>query len=96
MSRISRRKAHAELSKEQKIQRAKEFMNIYARYSSLAFEMIVLIGGGAYGGFYLDKKYDTAPLWVVLGSVLGIALSFLVVYKTWRSIENYSKRKQSK
>ena len=44
------------LTPEQKALRAKEFVHAYARYSGIAFQMIVLIGGGGWLGYWLDGK----------------------------------------
>ena len=92
MSRIQNRKKQTELSKEEKARRAREFVNAYARYSGLAFQMLVLIGGGAYLGIYLDEKNQTKPVWTVIFSLLGVALSFYTLYKSLYLMEKHSKQ----
>lgn len=39
----------------------------------------ILLGIG--GGFWLDSKYDTKPLWVIVGLVLGIVVAIYGVYQ---------------
>ena len=92
MSRIERRKKRHGLSREEKALRAKEFINAYARYSGMAFQMIVLIGGGAYLGYYLDGKYGTGPIWTVLCSLLGVGLSLFTLYKSIKELARFNKR----
>ena len=79
------------LTPEQKALRAKEFVHAYARYSGIAFQMIVLIGGG-WLGYWLDGKYGTLPLWSVLCSVAGIALSLLTLYKSLQEMNRFNRR----
>ncbi len=80
------------LTPEQKALRAKEFVHAYARYSGIAFQMIVLIGGGGWLGYWLDGKYGTLPLWSVLCSVAGIALSLLTLYKSLQEMNRFNRR----
>ncbi|MDD4820032.1 MAG: AtpZ/AtpI family protein [Flavobacteriales bacterium] len=96
MGRIKSRKKAVELSKEEKNRRAREFVNAYARYSGIAFQMIVLIGGGAYLGIYLDEKYATKPVWTVIFSLLGVVLSLLSLYKSLVSLERYNRHMEQK
>lgn len=35
----------------------------------------ICIGGGSYGGLLLDRKFDTVPLFTLLGLALGIAVA---------------------
>jgi hypothetical protein len=47
----------------------------------MATQMLVVIGGLTWGGWALDKWLDTKPLFVVIGSLLGVALAmYLVIY----------------
>ncbi|MCX6013240.1 MAG: AtpZ/AtpI family protein [Chloroflexi bacterium] len=43
------------------------------------------IGGsitlGVLGGLWLDKKWGTNPLFAILGLILGVILSFVIVYR---------------
>ena len=36
---------------------------------------------GVLGGFWLDSKYGTKPLWVIVGLVLGIVVAVYGVYQ---------------
>jgi F0F1-type ATP synthase assembly protein I len=56
-------------------------MKGYVRYSGMATQMLVVIGGLTWGGWALDKWLDTKPLFVVIGSLLGVALAMYLVIK---------------
>jgi F0F1-type ATP synthase assembly protein I len=50
-------------------------------YSGMAFEMFITIGACAAGGYFLDKKIHTAPVFVILFLFIGIAIAFYRVFK---------------
>jgi len=53
----------------------------YARFSGMAFEMIVIIGGTTWGGVKLDELADTKPLFTVILSLFGVAAAIYIVIK---------------
>lgn len=59
----------------------------YARFSGMAFQMVIIIGGGTYGGIKLDEKLSLSPLFTILLSLVSIALSFYLVYKNVKNIQ---------
>ena len=61
---------------------SKKKLNKLARFSGLSFQMIVLIGGGAWGGKLLDDKMQNEkPYFTILFSLLGIGASLYFVIK---------------
>ncbi|MDA3942026.1 MAG: AtpZ/AtpI family protein [Bacteroidetes bacterium] len=57
-------------------------LNAYARYSSLAFQMLFIILAGVFGGFQLDKWLQWEfPLFTVLFSVSAVALAIYYAIK---------------
>ena len=55
----------------------------------MAVQMIVAIGGGAWGGNAMDNYYhNEKPIWTIVFSLLGIALSLYLVI---RAAKNMSK-----
>jgi len=59
----------------------KPFFAGYARYSSAAIQMGLIIFIGVWGGIKLDKMWNTSPLFTVIGSLLFIALATYVAIK---------------
>ncbi len=56
-------------------------LNNYARYSSIAFEMLFIIAIGVFGGVKLDERLQTMPLFAIICSLAGLAIAFYVVIK---------------
>ena len=50
-----------------------------AEYSSLGMQTVIIIGGGAYLGSLLDKKYNVEKNWFALAFVL-VAIVFSMMY----------------
>jgi hypothetical protein len=60
----------------------KDSLPEFTRYSSLAMQMLVIIAGGIFGGFQLDKYIKLGfPLFTVLFSFLSVALAVYVAIK---------------
>ncbi|MBN1181014.1 MAG: AtpZ/AtpI family protein [Bacteroidales bacterium] len=62
--------------------KTKESLNSFAKYSTLAFQMIAIILFGVIGGIKLDK-YTTMefPLFTVLFTVISVILSIYFAIK---------------
>jgi F0F1-type ATP synthase assembly protein I len=57
-------------------------LNNYAKYSGLAIQMGVIIGGGCYGGVKLDEYFkNITPVFTIILSLLSIVLAMYVVLK---------------
>lgn len=56
-------------------------LNKYTRYSGMAFEMMIIIAAGVFGGVKLDARLQTKPVFSIIGSLAGIAIAFYVVIK---------------
>ena len=54
----------------------------FVKFSSLGVQMIVLIGGGAWGGQLLDNKMQNEkPVFTIVYSLLGIFASLYFVIR---------------
>ena len=57
-------------------------LNVYAKYSGLAFQMAIIIGGGTYGGLLLDRKFNNDfKLFTLSLSLLSVFISLYLVIK---------------
>lgn len=57
-------------------------LNAYAKYSALGVQMAVIIGGGCYGGFKLDERYQNkTPYFTIILSLVSIAIAMYIVLK---------------
>jgi hypothetical protein len=65
-------------------------MNPYIKYSTMAFQMVVIIGAGVYLGRYLDEKYPRDfQVFTVLCSLLAV---FLSIFQVIREVIKISKK----
>jgi len=49
-------------------------------YSSLSFSMDIAIMIGTGLGYWIDKTWETTPIWTLVGIVLGTAAGFRNLY----------------
>lgn len=68
----------------------KNQLNSYVRYSSLTFQMAVIIAAGTFSGDYLDKATTSdSSMYTIIFSLSSIFLAFYYVFK--KSINNNEK-----
>lgn len=57
-------------------------LNAYAKFSSIAFQMIVIIGLGTYVGLKLDEKYpNNLSLFTIALSLISVIITMFYVIK---------------
>jgi F0F1-type ATP synthase assembly protein I len=56
-------------------------LNDYARYSSMAVQMLAIILAGVFAGFKLDDWLLTKPVFTVILAIVSVALSIYFVTK---------------
>jgi hypothetical protein len=60
----------------------KKALNSYARYSSIAFQMLIIILAGVFGGRELDRWLDMPfPVFTLILSIIAVILSIYTVIK---------------
>lgn len=64
-------------------------VNAYAKYSSLAFQMIFIILAGVSGGRWIDQKLELA--YPIFTFVLSVASVFLAIYY---ALKDFIKKKK--
>ncbi|MCB2220934.1 MAG: AtpZ/AtpI family protein [Bacteroidetes bacterium] len=68
--------------KDNNLNNKKKQLNNYARYSSIAFQMLVIILVGVWGGIKLDEWIGLSiPLFTVLFSIISVILAIYYVTK---------------
>ena len=58
----------------------------YARFLTLGFTLIAIIGGLTALGFFADRLLGTLPLFLLVGLVLGFVASLIYVYRALKSL----------
>lgn len=70
------------MSQNQKNNQNKKSLNNYAKYSSIALQMLVIILAGVWGGIELDKWLNLKfPVFTVLLAVISVAFAIYYVTK---------------
>ena len=59
----------------------KKNLDQYARYSNMAFQMLVIILAGVFGGFKIDQWLHSRPVFTIILSLLAVFLSIYFVVK---------------
>jgi F0F1-type ATP synthase assembly protein I len=68
--------------KQQESKKEKKALKAYARYSSIAFQMLVIILAGVFGGRELDKWVEWEfPVFTLTLTILGVFLAIYTVIK---------------
>jgi hypothetical protein len=63
-------------------EKKKKALNSYARYSSVGFQMLLIILGGVFGGRALDHWLDLQfPVFTLVLTILAVVLSIYFVIK---------------
>ena len=56
-------------------------LNNYARYSSIAFQMLAIILLGVFAGYKLDLWLNSKPVFTVILSLLSVIIAIYIVTK---------------
>jgi len=57
--------------------------------SGLRFALSIVIGAG--GGYWLDIKIHTKPVFLIVGLIVGVTSGFLTLYRTVYPLDKESK-----
>ena len=68
--------------KQQTSKKEKKALKAYARYSSIAFQMLVIILAGVFGGRELDRWLEWGfPVFTLVLTILAVFLAIYTVIK---------------
>ena len=65
-----------------------------APYFDLGLRFALAIAIGTYGGYWLDSKLNTLPLFLIIGLLLGAVSGFLTIYRAVYSRDSTKTRKR--
>ncbi|MFW5955337.1 MAG: AtpZ/AtpI family protein [Rhodothermales bacterium] len=65
-------------------------------YLGLGLQLAFTLIAFTLGGYLLDRHFGTLPWLMIAGSLVGIALLFLQLYKTTIDIANRSRRRNER
>ena len=61
-------------------------LKLLGRVGGIGWFVGTAIALGAYGGYWLDRQFDTAPVLTLLGLVIGVLTAFVGMIRLLRSI----------
>lgn len=59
----------------------------YAEYLSLGTEIALSIAGPILIGFWIDSRFETSPLFILLGILMGMILLMVSFYRIYKKFE---------
>jgi hypothetical protein len=75
---------------QNELQKKSKNLGNYARYSSLAFQMIAILGLGVWGGIKLDSLLNMSfPLFTVILSFVSVLLAIYSGLKDFLRMKNH-------
>ena len=70
------------LNSKEKRKKKNDQLNNYIKYSSIGFQMMVIIAGGVWGGVKLDELANTSfPVFTLILSIVSVALGIYLAIK---------------
>ncbi len=71
-----------EKKEEDNLKKVKNNLKGYAKYSGIAFQMLIVILLGVFGGFKLDKYLELRiPVFTIVGSIVSVSLAIYIAIK---------------
>ena len=64
------------------------------RLIGVGWFVAMCIGGGAFGGLFLDRQLNTGPLLTLVGMCAGIAIAVIGMYRMLMAILNSPREEQ--
>lgn len=62
------------------------------QFSAVGIEMVISVGAGAWGGSWLDKRFDLSPWMTIVGLVVGCGAAGLTVQRMVRQSRRILRR----
>lgn len=62
--------------------------NKWLIFLNIPFQMGIIIFLGVVFGKFLDTQYNTTPVFVIVFSLISIFISFFVIFKNLKKIQN--------
>lgn len=63
-------------------------------YGTLGIEIALCIVFGAGGGYWLDGKFGTAPVLMILGFFFGLGAAGKAVHQAWKQMQKEAAREE--
>lgn len=72
----------------------RDITRIILAYSTIGIQLAITILVFLYGGFLLDKHFNSSPVFVVIGTIIGMGAGFYNLMKSLSELDRLLKRSQ--
>ena len=72
----------------------RDITRIILAYSTIGIQLAVTILIFLYSGFLIDKHFKSSPVFVVIGTILGMGVGFYNLMKSLSELDRLLKRSQ--
>lgn len=63
---------------------------------SITWQLLIVVVLPFVGGHYLDERYDTTPLWTLVGLGLALAMAGIVTYRGYQTLAKAHRKSEHK
>lgn len=72
----------------------RDITRIILAYSTIGIQLAITILVFLYGGFLLDKHFKSSPVFVVIGTIIGMGAGFYNLMKSLSELDRLLKKSQ--
>ena len=72
----------------------KEQYRAVGSYGTLGIEIVLSVLLGSYAGYWLDQKFNTAPVLLALGFFFGLGAAGKAIHRTWKEMQKATAREE--
>jgi len=72
----------------------KDITRIILAYSTIGIQLAITILVFLYCGFFLDKHFNSSPVFVVIGTIIGMGAGFYNLMKSLSELDRLLKQSQ--
>jgi len=72
----------------------KDITRIILAYSTIGIQLAITILVFLYSGFLLDKHFNSSPVFVVIGTIIGMGAGFYNLMKSLSELDRLLKKSQ--
>lgn len=63
---------------------------------SLTWQMLVVVVVPFVGGHYLDERYNSTPLWTLVGLAVALTMSGIITYRGYQTLTQVQRKRSNK
>lgn len=72
----------------------RKYVNALMAYSTAGLQLAIILTLFVFGGYKLDVKYNTSPVFILLGSILGMGTGLYTLLRGLKEIDALLKKEK--